>query len=384
MSYGWRQIGGGRVTLTGATIGSRTTATFMAPMQLAETATLVFELTVTDARDATGTATVVVEVVPGENDAPTADAGDDQVVDEGDVVTLDGAGSDPEDEMLVYGWRQISGSQVSLYDAGARSTTFVAPVQLVSSETLTFVLVATDTRGLSSPAERQLSDQTTNTVVITVRPGANDAPTADAGFAQVVSEGAVVILDGDASNDPEKEALVYVWSQTRGVRVTLTNAMSVTASFTAPMQLVSDEELEFALRVTDTRGAVSTTATVVVTVRAGANDAPVADAGDDQVVDEGGLVTLDGDGSSDPEREDLTYGWRQIGGGRVTLTGATIGATTTTTTTVTFTAPDAVGGDGDAGVRVDGGGRARGDGHGHGSGRSARGSERRAGGGRGR
>ena len=49
--------------------------------------------------------------------------------------------------MLVYGWRQISGSQVSLHDAAARSTTFVAPVQLVSSETLTFVLVATDTRG---------------------------------------------------------------------------------------------------------------------------------------------------------------------------------------------------------------------------------------------
>ena len=70
------------------------------------------------------------------------------------MVTLDGVGSsDPENEMLVYGWRQISGSQVSLHDAAARSTTFVAPVQLASSETLTFVLVATDTRGLSSPAE---------------------------------------------------------------------------------------------------------------------------------------------------------------------------------------------------------------------------------------
>ena len=41
-----------------------------------------------------------------------------------------------------------SGSQVSLHDAAARSTTFLAPVQLASSETLTFVLVATDTRGL--------------------------------------------------------------------------------------------------------------------------------------------------------------------------------------------------------------------------------------------
>ena len=56
------------------------------------------------------TNTVVITVRPGANDAPVADAGADQMVDEGDVVTLDGVGSDPENEMLVYGWRQISGS----------------------------------------------------------------------------------------------------------------------------------------------------------------------------------------------------------------------------------------------------------------------------------
>ena len=60
-------------------------ATFTAPMQLAETATLVFRLTVTDGRDASSSAEVSVEVLPGENDAPVADAGADQVVDEGDV-----------------------------------------------------------------------------------------------------------------------------------------------------------------------------------------------------------------------------------------------------------------------------------------------------------
>ena len=127
MRYAWRQVSGGRVTLTGATIGTATTATFTAPMQLAATATLSFELTVTDARGATDVDVVVVEVAPGANDAPVADAGDDQVVDEGSLVTLAGTGSDPENEDLVYGWRQISGSTVSLYDATARSTTFVAP-----------------------------------------------------------------------------------------------------------------------------------------------------------------------------------------------------------------------------------------------------------------
>ena len=112
-------------------------------------------------------------------------------------MTLAGDGSDPEDEMLVYGWRQISGSQVSLHDAAARSTTFLAPVQLASSETLTFVLVATDTRGLSSPSGTSVERSDNE------HGGDHGAcgreRRADSGRGrhdQVVSEGEMVTLDG--------------------------------------------------------------------------------------------------------------------------------------------------------------------------------------------
>ena len=68
LSYRWEQIGGGDVVLGSPT---SSVATFTAPEQLAETATLVFRLTVTDRRDASSSAEVSVEVLPGENDAPT-------------------------------------------------------------------------------------------------------------------------------------------------------------------------------------------------------------------------------------------------------------------------------------------------------------------------
>ena len=56
------------------------------------------------------------------------------------------------------------------------------------------------------------------------------------------------------------------------------------------------------------------------TVRTG-NDAPVANAGPDQIGVAVGTITLDGSASHDPEGDAITYQWTQVSGPSVSLSG---------------------------------------------------------------
>ncbi|MCS7026602.1 MAG: OmpA family protein [Bryobacteraceae bacterium] len=64
-------------------------------------------------------------------------------------------------------------------------------------------------------------------------------------------------------------------------------------------------------------------------VRTG-NEAPVADAGPDQLGVQPGPVTLDGSGSFDPEGDPITFQWTQIAGPAVSIAGATTARATFT------------------------------------------------------
>jgi K319L-like, PKD domain len=92
---------------------------------------------------------------------PIANAGPDQAVNEGSLVTLDASAStDPDpDETLTYSWTQISGTQVTLSDPTAVMPTFTAPSFTgTSADNLVFQLQVCD----------QASQCSTDTVTITV------------------------------------------------------------------------------------------------------------------------------------------------------------------------------------------------------------------------
>jgi hypothetical protein len=100
------------------------------------------------------------------------------------------------------------------------------------------------------------ADSNTATVSVTVT-AVNDVPTANAGADQTVNAKAVVQLVGSGT-DVDGDTLSYQWAQTAGTpSVTLSNANTAHASFTAP-SLAADSSLTFTLTVSDGKGGTAT------------------------------------------------------------------------------------------------------------------------------
>ena len=82
------------------------------------------------------------------NQAPMAVAGQNQSVDEGTSVTLDGSGSSDTDGTIVgYQWVQTGGTGISINNSTSAQASFTAPVVGIDGDTLTFSLTVADDDG---------------------------------------------------------------------------------------------------------------------------------------------------------------------------------------------------------------------------------------------
>jgi hypothetical protein len=188
-----------------------------------------------------------LEITPGgENTAPVANAGADQTVEEGTLVTLNGSSSsDADSDPLTYLWTAPDG--ISLNDNTLAQPTFTAP-NVATSTTYQFSLVVNDGTVNSSP----------DVVVITVT-NANTAPVANAGADQTVEEGTLVTLNGTASSDADSDPLTYLWTAPDGI--SLNDNTLAQPTFTAP-EVATSTTYEFSLVVND--GTVNSLPDVVV------------------------------------------------------------------------------------------------------------------------
>jgi glucose/arabinose dehydrogenase len=242
ISYLWSQIGGPAVTLSSLTVAA---PTFNAP---ATATTLTFRLLTNDGTQSSTADSVVITVSAPVNLKPLANAGPDQSVTTGALVTLGGSGSDPEGSPISYTWSQTAGPAVTLSSLTVAAPTFTAPA---SATSLTFQLLTND----------GTQNSTADSVVITVSAPANLKPLANAGPDLSVNFNAAVTLSGSGS-DPEGAAISYVWSQIGGPVVTLSSTSVASPTFTAPAVVTT---LTFQLLTND--GTQNSTAdSVLVTV----------------------------------------------------------------------------------------------------------------------
>ncbi len=206
---------------------------------------------------------LTVEVRVDSNQAPLAVAGDDQVVNENDLVFLfGGESSDPDNDEITYSWSQTFGPAVQILHANEASASFVSP--LVSADTdLVFRLTVSD-------GELTGTDDVAVRVVKLLDP-AGVALNVDAGADQQVSSGQPVTLN--SATDPSDSAVVFEWSQFQGPAVAMAGTNRSTTTFVAP-SVAAGSAVQLGFEVIATLQNASAVDEVMVTVNGPSGSTP--------------------------------------------------------------------------------------------------------------
>ncbi len=131
-----------------------------------------------------------------------------------------------------------------------------------------------------------------------------------------VEEGAIATLNGSTITDPDGSIVSYQWVQKQGDTVSISNDDQHTATFTTPL---AGQALVFWVYTTDNDGAITFSSFTVNTLVPAANEAPVANAGEDESANENVIVTLNCNASTDPNNNIETYAWTQTAGTAVSI-----------------------------------------------------------------
>lgn len=302
VTVNWSAISGpGIVTFADASAAT-TTATFSEP------GTYILNLSANDT-EFTVEDQLTITVFP-ENQPPTANAGEDQTIRLPNTAHLQGTVNDdgfPHGSTLTSTWTQVSGpAAVNFADASSANTT----ATFTTDGTYVLRLTANDSRFTA------IDD-----VTITVLP-ANEAPIVDAGADRTSAwPGGGLELQGTINDDglPFGSTLASTWSKVTGpgsVTFADPHSPNTSVTFGAPGIYILQ------LSATDSEFSASDVLTVTLSEF---NQAPVVDAGPDQLITLPVCASLSGSATDDglPSGSTLSYRWIKVSGpGTVTFADA--------------------------------------------------------------
>ena len=238
---------------------------------------------------------------------PIVDAGDDQVVNELDTVTLLATASDTDGGSIAsYSW-SLTGSG-DIVGANATSYSFTAPEVASAGAVFVYRVTVTDNEGYIAYDDVEITVNDTN-------------PTVSAGEDQTVNEGVPVELEASASPGNVNGTIVeYLWEQVSGSPVMINNKDTSIASFSLSIvdAAILSETLEFKVTVTDSDSKTATDNVQILVNNV--LTSPSVDLGADQTVNEGATVTLS---ASVSDNGTITnFGWSQVSGSWVELSAS--------------------------------------------------------------
>ncbi len=247
------------------------------------------------------------------NIAPTANAGADITVTlPTTTTTLTGAGTDPDGTIVGYLWKKLTGPNGGFLTTSGAASSAVTGLLL---GTYQYELTVTDNSGAIGK----------DTVLITVIPDPNIAPTADAGADQTITHPINTVTLNGSGADADGTITAFLWTKLTGPAAgAITNAASAITDVTA----LAIGVYTFELRVTDNNGAFGRD-TIQITVNPNPlNIAPTANAGAYQTITlPTSTAPLNGAGT-DADGTVVSYLWTK-------LTGPAAGAVTNNTAATT-------------------------------------------------
>jgi hypothetical protein len=251
-------------------------------------------------------------ITPPVNQLPVANAGADKIVTlPNNSATLTGSGTDADGTISAYTWVKISGPVTGTIAAPAAATTAINNLVVGIYQ---YELNVTDNSGAIAK----------DTLQVTVNAAPNVAPTANAGLDNVITLPVNATTLSGTGTDSDGTVSSYGWVKISGP--SLGNIVTANAATTTVNNLVQGL-YQYELTVTDNNGAIGKD-TVMLTVNAAGNQAPVASAGSDKTITlPTNTTTLAGNGT-DADGTVSGYVWIKISGPSAGIIATPVAATT--------------------------------------------------------
>jgi gliding motility-associated-like protein len=291
-TYLWQKVSGPSVTLNGED------SPILSLSNLIE-GTYIFSLTATDEDSDDAVDEVTITVLPAStNQIPIVNAGIDQVIFlPTNSTVIQGSATDSDGTIASLLWTRISGPVVTLINDNTETLTVTG----FTEGTYVFRLTATDNGGAPVFDE----------VKVTVNSAAaNQPPIVSAGPNQIIQLPTNVATLSGSATDNDGSITTYLWTKISGPTCTLQNANTATLTVTALLE----GTYIFRLTATDNGGATGIAEARVIVFPSTVNQAPVADAGQNQTlilpINSTSLVGA----AFDPDGTVTTYAWTKVSG----------------------------------------------------------------------